>query len=189
MSSNTKPLIAGEFYHVYNRAPGKELLFFYQRDYVHWLELIKKYILPHCQLYAYCLLPNHFHLLLKINEDIKLNDFSKGLSDACNSYTKWFNKVYSRKGSLFMRPFKRKRIIDNNQLGWVFWYIHRNPLHHGVTTDWANWKYSSYQAYISEKPTAIPVDYFLNFFGGAERLIKHHQLQANDYIMNLIEIE
>jgi putative transposase len=189
MSSTTQPVIPGEFYHIYNRATGNESLFRNDAGYLHWISLFKEYVLPFCEVYAYCLLPNHFHLLLRINENISGKDFSKAMSDLANSYAKWVNVKYGRKGTLFMRPFKRKRIEDDFQLCWTFWYIHRNPLHHKYTNDWAGWNYSSYQAYISGKPTVIKTKYFIDFFGGLEKLKAQHQMQAEEYVLSLVGIE
>jgi putative transposase len=129
------------------------------------VESFKKYVLPFCELYAYCILPNHYHLLLRIKFDIDAACFSKAMSDAANSFCKWYNKEYNRKGSLFIRPFKRKLIEDDHQLAWTTWYIHRNPMHHGYCNNWALWKFSSFQMFFTQKPTSLRRDFILEFFG------------------------
>lgn len=189
MSSNIQPLIPGSIYHVFNRAVGNENLFRKEEDYYKWIEYFKKYVIPFCELYAYCLLPNHYHFLLRINFDSTAICFSKAMSDAANSFCKWYNKEYKRKGSLFIRPFKRKLIEDDHQLAWTTWYIHRNPMHHGYTNDWPCWKFSSFQVFFTEKPTSLSRDFILDFFGNKEELLKQHVLNANEAIINLIAIE
>jgi REP element-mobilizing transposase RayT len=189
MSSNIQPLTSGCIYHIFNRAVGNEKLFIREADHFKWIELFKKYVLPLCELYAYCLLPNHYHLLLRLNFNTPAVDFSKAMSDSANSFSKWHNKEYKRKGSLFMRPFKRKLIEDDHQLSWTTWYIHRNPMHHGYTMDWSSWKFSSFQMFLNEKPTALNRNFILDFFGNKEELIKQHNLNADETMINLIAIE
>ena len=189
MSSNIQPLIPGSIYHIFNRAVGNEKLFHKEEDHFQWIEYLKKYLLPLCELYAYCLLPNHYHLLLRLNHDIPAICFSKAMSDAANSFCKWYNKKYNRKGSLFIRPFKRKLIEDDYQLAWTTWYIHRNPMHHGYCKDWSTWKFSSFQTFFSEKPTSLEKNFILDFFGNKEELLKQHYLNANEAMVKLIAIE
>jgi hypothetical protein len=111
------------------------------------------------------------------------------MSDSANSYCKLYNKEYNRKGSLFMRPFKRKLIGDDHQLAWTTWYIHRNPMHHGYSNDWATWKFSSFQTFFSDKPTSLSKNFILDFFGNEKELLKQHKLNANDTMVKLISIE
>ncbi len=179
-SNNQQAIIPGELFHIYNRAVGNELLFETDADYTHWLELIKKYLLPVCEIHAFCLLPNHYHLLIKVHQTTDAEVFSKQMSHAANAYVKWKNLRTVRKGSLFMTPFKRKHITEENYLTWCLWYIHRNPLHHGYTKDWQLWKYSSYQAYYSDKPTLMSKEFFMNLFGSKELLLKYHEIQSAD---------
>lgn len=190
MTNNQQAIIPGEFFHLYNRAVGDELLFQSDVDYDHWLDLLKQFLLPLCEIHAYCLLPNHYHLLVKIKEDADAVVFSKKTGDAANAFVKWKNLKYGRKGGLFMTPFKRKMITDEHYLIWCLWYIHRNPLHHHYSADWQNWKYSSYKAYTSEKPTLINKAFFLDLLGGKELFMKHHTLQAGeDSIMSKVILE
>jgi REP element-mobilizing transposase RayT len=187
--NNTSAIISGEYYHVYNRAVGNELLFHTDNDYLKWIDCIKKYILPLSEIHAYCLLPNHYHLLLKIHDTCDGILFSKNMADAANSYAKWFNLIHKRKGSLFMRPFKRIQVTDNNYLLWCLWYIHRNPMHHHYTKNWDEWKYSSYSAYLSGKPSLITTSFMIDVFGGLDVLIKHHSIQAGEEVIRVIGLE
>lgn len=190
MAGSQQTIIPGEFFHIYNRAVGNELVFHNDVGYDHWLFLVKQYLLPLCEIHAYCLLPNHYHLLVKINNDINPADFSKKMSDAANAFVKWNNLKYGRKGGLFMTPYKRKLLQNEDYLIWCLWYIHRNPFHHQFVSDWKSWKYSSYHAYISDKPTLINRTFFLDLFGGKEMFVKHHTIQAEEInIINKIAME
>lgn len=180
MAHTQQTIIPGGFYHVYNRAVGSELLFHNEVDYDHWLRLLKQFLLPVSEIHAYCLLPNHYHLLLRIKDDTTSGSFSKKISDAANAYVKWKNLKYSRKGGLFMTPYKRKLLESETYLIWCLWYIHRNPFHHQIVADWQNWKYSSYQAYTVDKPTLISKSFFFDVFGGKENFMKHHTIQSEE---------
>ena len=106
---NKQPLEPFGYYHIYNRAVGAERLFYSDRDYEAFMERIPRYLLQCFELYSYCLLPNHFHFCVKTG-DVDTDKASKAFSDFSNSYCKWFNLKHSRKGGLFMRPFKRKKL-------------------------------------------------------------------------------
>jgi len=151
MPNHTLPLDNDGMYHIYNRAVGNEILFRSEKQYLHFLKGIDKYLLPKADIWSYCLMPNHFHLLIKIKEGTTGEEISKAISDCCNGYTKWLNVSQKRKGNLFMRPFKRNKIKEDSHLAWTIWYIHRNPLHHGLANDLNNWKFSSYKAITSTK--------------------------------------
>ena len=112
-------LICGETYHIYNRAVGDETLFKSEKDYKYFIKKLKRFIIPVANIYAYCLIPNHFHLLLSIKEsddisglqNIEEQEYSKFISKVFsnffNSYSKSFNKIHQRQGRLFIKPFKR----------------------------------------------------------------------------------
>jgi REP element-mobilizing transposase RayT len=103
-----------------------------------------KYLDGSLRIYAFVFMPNHFHILLKsykrsvLEKKYKIYDeklisqkLSKQLSNLFNSYAQYFNKRHERMGSLFMRPFKRKEILDEDQLRKIIHYIHNNPVKHG----------------------------------------------------------
>lgn len=180
MSASQQEITPGEFFHIYNRAIGNEILFHTDADYDHWFQLVKKFLLPVCEIHAYCLLPNHYHLLVRIQDHTDSADFSKKMSDAANAFVKWKNLKYRRKGGLFMTPYKRKLLQSEEYLIWCLWYIHRNPNHHQYAEDCKSWKYSSYQAYIMDKPTLVTKAFFLELFAGKENFIRHHLVQGEE---------
>ena len=176
-------LILEKYYHIYNHANGNENLFREQKNYEYFLEKYKQHINPIAETIAWCLMPNHFHLLVKIKTEEKIvstsfsafpkfgtlekleksgkleklkkletlesksNFLSKQFANFFSSYTQSFNKVYGRRGSLFLKNFKRKEILDENYLRNLILYIHLNPLKHGFTNDILDWKWNSYQSF------------------------------------------
>jgi putative transposase len=180
MPNRTLPLDNDGIYHIYNRAVGNEKLFQTEKQYMHFLKLIEKYLLPKADIWCYCLMPNHFHFLVEIGNNSSGEAVSKAMSDCCNAYTKWLNVISNRKGNLFMRPFKRNKIENDAHLAWTVWYIHRNPLHHKYANSLDEWKFSSYKAIGSPK-TKIASKKVLDFFGGLDNFIKFHQIQNNGY--------
>ncbi len=184
MPNRTLPIDGDGMYHIYNRATGNEQLFFTEKHYVHFLQGIEKYVLPQADIWSYCLLPNHFHFLIELKESATGELFSKAISDCCNGYTKWLNIITKRKGNLFMRPFKRNKIINDAHLAWTIWYIHRNPLHHHYVKKFEDWKFSSYKAALSSN-TKISAKKVLNFFGGDGNYIRFHKEQLRGFFDTL----
>lgn len=141
------------FFHIFNRGINKQKIFFNNDNYDHFLTKIERHIVPHCDVMAYCLMPNHFHLLVSTNEHVE--ELSKGLQIALSSYTRGVNTQQQRTGSLFQQNTKRKRISVNDDgayLKTVLNYIHENPVSARLCDYPQDWKYSSYNEYFDLKP-------------------------------------
>lgn len=185
------------FYHVYNRANGNEKLFLTDDNYHYFLKQLKKYISPIAETYAYCLLPNHFHFLIRIKSNDELSIInpqgfeniegfiSQKFSNLFNSYTKAFNKQNDRKGSLFSPNFKRKEVKNEDYLTTLICYIHRNPIHHKIQPSF-NWKYSSYNSILSTSQTNIHRNYVLKWFNGKEEFIQLHKDMIIEFDQKLL---
>lgn len=100
---------------------------------------------PLVKFLAFCIMPDHYHLFIKIVADRKL---SKYVGDIENGYTKYFNEKYNRQGPLWQSRFKAVKIKNNNQLLHVSRYIHLNPTTNGLVTRPEDWFYSSYREYV-----------------------------------------
>ena len=152
----------GHFYHIYNRGNNKEVIFFNKENYIYFLRLFKKYIPEVAEVHSYCLLPNHFHFLIKIKDEQELNEKYKQdvtklhqpFANLFNAYTKAINKEQNRTGSLFQRNFKKTLITDNTQLQNTVIYINTNSNHHGIE-DYKKYKFCSYQGLILDRPTLV----------------------------------
>jgi len=186
MSQET-PLINGHYYHIYNRGNNGENLFFEERNYDYFLKLYIHYIYPIADTYAYCLMKNHFHLLVRINPKLNLLGFqnleglnySQYFSNLFNAYTKSINKNYHRTGSLFEKNFKRILIDDDSYFVQLVCYIHRNPQKHGFTKDFRTYAYSSYQTISQQKQSRIESQQVLEWFGSLQSF-KNYHLQFED---------
>lgn len=185
----------GKFYHIYNRGINGENLFKENRNYEHFLNLYTKHIDPIAETYAWCLLKNHFHLLVRIktNEEIlqdqkennkgKIIPLYQSLGNLFNVYTKAINKGYNRHGALFERPFKRKSIDNNKYLCAVIKYIHNNPVNHCFCKHPIEYPWSSYRTCLSAKPTKLKRDQVLEFFSSINDFkIYHSKIEDQSYI-------
>lgn len=180
----------GQTYHIFNHANGDENIFREDENYRFFLKQYSKYLGDVVDTYAYCLMPNHFHLLVGVKVDSDLAGFRnlpglssaklghpsnsqviKAFSDFFNSYTKAFNKRFERKGSLFVKHFKKIPILDEQQWQETFLYIHLNPIKHGFVKNHQEWKWSSWHGYQQpEKPSNLDRIFYLNFFDGPRHL-------------------
>lgn len=189
--SDTQPLQPGVYYHVYNRGNNREDLFPEERNYAYFLRLYSKYVDSVADTYAYCLLKNHFHFLLKIKSGVEQQAFwsslpgpkpgfaiknpSQQLSNLFNAYAKAINKATGRTGSLFEHPFHRKPVESQSYLLQVLRYIHHNPMRHGMIADFRLWPYSSYGVILGKESTSLPREVVLGWFRGREGFEEFHR--------------
>lgn len=168
-------LLEDSFYHIYNCGNNKENIFLENDNYDYFLGLVKKHITPVSEVLAYCLLKNHFHLLVKTKEDIDSKKISQSFSNLFNAYSKSINKKYDRMGSLFKDRFSRIKIENEEYLRNIVVYIHLNPTHHGFVEDFKDYNYSSYKSYFSIKSTSLYRDYIINLFGDLLNFKYNHE--------------
>ncbi|WP_312084164.1 hypothetical protein [Epilithonimonas hominis] len=179
----------GQYYHIYNRGNNRDAIFFEEDNYRYFLKLLLKYISPIANVYCYCLLKNHFHLLIRIKSEseIDASDFkfstieesisinpSKQFSHLFNAYTQAINKRYNRTGSLLEKPFERKKIIEENYLKQVILYIHNNPVKHGITKKANQYNWSSYNSILSTKSSKLSRKEVLDYFEDESNFIFSH---------------
>lgn len=172
------------FYHIFNRGVEKRKIFTNESDFKRFLKTLQYYQIEgfkprfsryipelHGKLLAdsfsveiivYCLMPNHFHLLVK---QITESGVSKYISQLTNSYTKYFNTKYDRVGPLFQGNFKAVLIENTEQLLHTSRYIHLNPLVSGLETQLGIYGYSSLSEYLTNsKPEICSKNYVLSEF-------------------------
>ena len=152
-------LFEGDIYHVFNRGNNREVIFRRRCNYYHFLEGIEKYLLKRCDLLAWCLMPNHFHLLIRANErsvpviqdgSFNRQQFSQGIKQLLSSYAKSINKQEGRTGSLFQQKTKGLCVSNpgENYSLTVFHYIHQNPVRAGLVDRMEDWEFSSFNEYL-----------------------------------------
>jgi|SRR3989339_573622 len=114
-------------------------------DYKNIIYPIKK---THCKILSYCIMPDHYHFLLKI---LNSHVFSKLINTIEDSFTRYFNIKFNRKGPLWQNSFKAVEIRSNEQLLHVSRYIHLNPTTNRLVDKPEDWIFSSYKDFITDK--------------------------------------
>ena len=191
----------GKLYHLYTHANGFENLFRTDENYRYFLEKYELFIPKIADTLCYCLMPNHIHFLVRVKMEEELTGLYKSkypekeqldlktlqgfktleefvtrqFGHLFNAYTQSFNKVYNRKGSLFIHTFKRKPIISDYHFTKIIHYIHANPVHHGFVKTLTDWPWSSYHNILNNKPTFLKADEVISWFATKEEFIKFHQ--------------
>lgn len=198
MADPKTPLKPGNYYHIYNRGINGCTIFKETTNYEHFLALYDKYISPVADTFAWVLMGNHFHLLVRIKnpegfENLQgLNNtkrINQQFSNLFNAYTKAFNKRYNRTGSLFEHTFRRKRIDNNFYLKQVLLYIHNNPVHHGFCEHPVEYPWSSYLTCISIKQTKLQRDAVMGWFDDQAKFKYWHDQKIEiEQIENWLEI-
>ena len=187
-------------YHIYNRANGNDKLFKCKENYYIFLKKYSEFISPICDTFSYCLMPNHFHFLVKIKseeilrpiynpnllfltpkdlnspKDSDLKKFiSKKFSNFFSSYTQYFNLINERKGSLFMKNFKRKKVNNSNYRNKLIHYIHFNPVEAGLTKNPYNYEFSSLSKLISNQTSLLDRKEVISWFDDLENFKQIHK--------------
>ena len=191
------------YYHIYNRGVEKRTIFKTERDYQRFLDILHFYLHKQkisfttferlkkeekanyfkinpetpekrrVHIICYCLMPNHFHLLLK---GVRYDGITSFVSDISNSHTRYFNIKYERVGRLFQGTFKSKEIVGEESILQVSRYIHLNPVLSKIVKKPENYSYSSYKSWIGKRNSSLVsqglISSWLKNFGGAEKYKK-----------------
>jgi REP element-mobilizing transposase RayT len=141
--------IPGHFYHVYNRGVNRQRIFAHDGNYRFLLRRTKRYLKDYdLSVIAYCLMPNHYHFLLRPGEDDALSRFIQRLF---NSYTQAFNRQHDRSGTLFEGRAKSILVDDERYVLYLCRYIHLNPVKAGLVTHPSEWPYSNYREWVGRR--------------------------------------
>ena len=193
-------LQTGRFYHVFNRTNNKELLFRDDRDRKVFLKRMAIYIFPYADIFSYCLMNNHFHILIRVKSVEVIRDLiqsikSKGRTVVqknflkieleeqsvekilqgqfhryFTAYSKYFNIRHNRLGALFSRRFKCIEVDNDAYLLHLVYYIHTNP----VKEDYRTYPWSSYGTFLSDEPTSLAKAEVLEWFGSVDYFLDFH---------------
>ena len=188
------------YYHIYHRGIDKRVLFRIESDYHHFLNKYQYYLFITVETYAFCLLKNHIHLLVRVRSveeqrnlvkqlkrkkiselcgldyiEFKIQSASKQFGHLFNSYTKYFNKKYERSGVLYDGRFKRIEIDSEEYLTQLICYIHRNPIHHGITAEYTSYPYSSYNEIFSREKSFINKTKVFEWMSNKENFTEAHE--------------
>jgi putative transposase len=167
-------LYAGHLYHIFNRSINREKIFTREENYRYFigklLELDSEW-----ELIGYCLMPTHFHFLVRIGTDNQ-DSLRRAIGDMLSGYTKGVNKERGRTGSLFQQHTKAKVIKDQTYLKMVLHYIHQNPLRAGISKSLSDWPHTSYRDYCGIRGDGIvSADLVYRYFGSIEEFVVESQ--------------
>lgn len=208
MSIRKVNFLKGEYYHIYNRGNSKQKIFQDKQDYFHFMNLLflcndtenlrafnllrenKNFLNSKKEsivsIGSYCLMPNHFHILITEQQEGGISKFIQKLSTA---YVMYYNQKYERTGSLFEGKFKAVHMSNDKQIKYLFSYIHLNPIKL-IQKDWKekgiinkkealhylnNYKYSSYIEFLEEKRNyynILDIKKFPQYFSTGPHFIK-----------------
>ncbi len=185
------------YYHIYNRGINGESLFRDTSNYEHFVRLMDLHLSPVAEIFAWVLMKNHFHLLIRILSEeeigfIEPKENQKGIiypgrkkyqptqqfGNLFNAYAKGYNTKHNRTGGLFESPFRRIMVNNERYFKQLVFYIHNNPVHHGFCETMSDYPWSSYLSILSVKPTKLQRDKVIGWFNSASEFIEfHRQLQ------------
>ena len=207
MPRRTLPLVNHEYYHIYNRGVAKQPIFTSVRHYQRFLKTLLYYQLRQepvrfsqfdpqkhlidttqrrVEIICYCLMPNHFHLLLRQTQDGGISEF---ISKFTNSYTKYYNTKELRVGTLLQGVFKAVHLGTEEQLLHLSRYIHLNPVTGFIVRRLADYRWSSYPEYIGLVPTNFcQKEVVLNQFASVDAY-RSFVLDQADYAKRLGQIK
>ena len=191
MSGNI-PWYSEQFYHVYNRGHNRKRIFFQERNYQFFLERISEYVIDYLEVLAFVLIPNHFHVIVKIKSkeeiqryyqnlypgrsDVGVNNVvSQAFSNMFNSYIKSINRQENKTGTLFGGKCQRKLLKSEEYLSVAIMYTHYNPLKHHVARGISEYRWSSYPIFLSDEPSGINRMLVFELFHGKDNFLTAHK--------------
>lgn len=185
------------FYHVFNRGAYKKNIFIDKNDYETYTSILSYYLrfprsrnfsysnkvkefqltklenIETVHLVAYCLMPNHFHLLLKqLPKADKKTNISNLMRRVTMTYAKYFQRKYKHEGAILQGRYKNVPVYDGDQLLYLSKYIHKNPMK--LVKKLTNYPYSSYQVYVGriEVPEWLKPGYVIKLKKNYKRYVE-----------------
>ena len=189
----------GAYYHLYNRGINRKEIFFESKDYDRFIQKYFFYLGLSIETLSYCLLKNHIHFLIKVlseaevekkKNEVKFRDrqfyvipnetgkkfrIETLFGHLFNSHTKYINLKYGRSGTLWDGNFKKREIDSEEYLQYCICYIHRNPIHHGLTNSYEAYPYSSYKKVFDRQEVLVNSKEVFKVFGSIENYRTAHQ--------------
>jgi putative transposase len=196
MMAGTQPKLQFEnLYHVFNRGQDSRSIFSDEQHYQTFFELYARHIHPVANTYAYCLLPNHFHLMVRIKSEVELVESVPGIetlggatlmgiptqsfSNFFSAYSRALQNQPGQTANLFQHLYGSIPITDDRQYINVVLFIHQNPQRHRLCADFRNWEYSSYKALLGKEQTFLDREKVLEWFGKRETFKAVHGIMLN----------
>ena len=144
-------------YHIYNRGNNKKRIFFSEHNYLFFIQKISKHIRPQCEILTWCLMPNHFHILVYATDKscsenygtskLRIQALTYWIGIVQSSNAQAINKQNGTTGSLFQCKTKAKEIYESENIARCLRYIHQNPLKANMVDKMEDWEFSSFKDY------------------------------------------
>jgi len=196
-----------KFYHIYNHASNIDNLFEEESDCVNFLVKFDKYFGSYFDVLAYCLMPNHYHFVVKVkscdslainqiksdskaisafqNNEIELNELLQDQFRRFHSSVALKHNIkYKRKGQLFLNRHKHILLPIHKVIEKIC-YVHHNPIHHGFCIDYSDWKFSSFNTYKNKLTSKICKSTTLRLTNGLSKFIEIHDTYKKNFGTNL----
>ena len=170
-------LYSGKIYLIYNRGNNHQKIFYERKNYLYFIQKMVTHLHKHADIIAWCLMPNHFHWMIKVHDDYisefdlstpknksvaidRMPPLNRSLSTLLSSYTKGVNKMYNRNGSLFQQKTKAIDLnsVDSSDEYYpivCFNYIHQNPLKARLVHRIEDYEFSSFREYTGQNTDGI----------------------------------
>lgn len=175
--------VQGGYYHIYNRGADRRTICRSDENFRFLLTLMKRYLRPlQLTIIAYCLLPNHYHWLVRQDGEAPAGLLPQRVF---NAYSKAFNNTNQRTGTLFEDRYKAIRVETDAYLRHLCCYIHGNPVRHNIAAHPELWPYSNYPDWIGKRGgTMLDVSFLEEHFGSAT----HYQAEMRAYLTGQVQL-
>jgi putative transposase len=163
MPSRSRSFAPGQYNHIFNQGINREKIFFNNENYLYYLKLLSKYTEDYlATVIAYCLMPNHYHLLLRQDGEVSLSKLMQAIP---NIYVQSVNKQLRRKGTIFEGRYKHVHVDKDEYILHLCRYIHLNPLKAGLVPKPERWPFSNYLEWIGKRGGKLKdMDFISSFF-------------------------
>lgn len=178
MPARKNPFRPGCCYHIYNRGAGRHPIFMNRGNYVYCQRLMRRYRRKYgVSVIAYCLMPNHYHFMLRQEADVPLSKFVGVLF---NAYTQALNRQQRRTGTLFESRFKHVSVQDDVYAVHLCRYIHLNPVKARLVPVPEAWPFSNYRAWIGLRGDDLVDEPFIRAYFPAPEAYRQFVLGSLD---------
>lgn len=180
MPRKARTMSSTGIYHIILRGVNHRVIFEEESDYKLFIDVLKFYQ-ETCKydVYAYCVMSNHVHLLMHF-PNRNISETMKKIED---KFSWWYNKKYDRSGHLFQERFKSEPVEDEKYLATVFRYIHQNPIKAGIEERIGNYKWSSYFEYKSRNFFVVNPQTMIGLFGNYGEMMEFVSTANEDVCM------
>ncbi|WP_405379215.1 transposase [Nonlabens sp. Asnod3-A02] len=162
------------YYHIFNQANGMIDIFKESRNYPFFIDKMEYHLTPVCEILAFCLLKDQFHIILKSKEEPE-SKILDAFNNLHSEYTQSYNKAYNRSGDLFEDSFKRKLIESNELLKNTILHTHHLPIASGTVKHIMSYPWSSYNEIMDDDITFLERDFVLELFNDSANFAAAHE--------------